>query len=274
MKYFLIISVLIFNLNLHSQENDGNKLVKVIYNFETNEIKPNDSVTIIARFTPAKDWHTYWKNPGDAGLASNLEFTLPDGFRVSELKWEYPKSFPFDNMLNFGYSETSHLIFTIYSPPKIPKGEFNIVIKSSWLVCKDICLSGSKTDTLAFNNINDMYSFPDFRLKLKSISSRVPDLINNPNFFAEKNGNEVILKWNKNINLPDNLSIFPIQEGFFKYKSNYEVKEKNGFKFVVLEMDNFRVSEPENLQLVLVSENGFINLSNKKAIELHLSFNK
>ncbi len=255
-----------------AEEIDGNRLVKVVYNFEVNEFKANDSITIIARITPQKDWHTYWKNPGDAGLATSLDFSMPDGFRVGDLEWEFPHTFPFDDMMNFGYNETSHLIFTIYSPSKLPGKSFPIIIKSNWLVCKDVCLPGSKIDTLIFNNISDIFEFPDFQRKLKSIRTRIPDLINRKDFSAQKGKDEVILKWKKSLKLPEKIGVFPVEEGIFKYRNSYIVESDGEFNIIRLELDKFRVSEPNKLKVVLVSDSGFGELSTKKAIELDLLF--
>ena len=36
-------------------------------------------------------WHTYWKNPGDSGLPTTLEWTLPAGVAAGEIQWPTPK---------------------------------------------------------------------------------------------------------------------------------------------------------------------------------------
>ena len=33
------------------------------------------------RLQLAQGWHTYWRNPGDAGVAPDLQLSLPDGRR-------------------------------------------------------------------------------------------------------------------------------------------------------------------------------------------------
>ena len=35
-------------------------------------------------------WHTYWINPGDSGLATRLEWTLPPGVTAGETQWPIP----------------------------------------------------------------------------------------------------------------------------------------------------------------------------------------
>jgi len=35
-------------------------------------------------------WHTYWKNPGDSGLPTTLQWTLPEGVKSGEIEWPTP----------------------------------------------------------------------------------------------------------------------------------------------------------------------------------------
>ncbi|HNW64023.1 MAG TPA: protein-disulfide reductase DsbD family protein, partial [Piscinibacter sp.] len=39
-------------------------------------------------------WHTYWKNPGDSGLPTTLQWTLPEGVKAGEIEWPTPKRLP------------------------------------------------------------------------------------------------------------------------------------------------------------------------------------
>ena len=32
-------------------------------------------------------WHTYWRNPGDAGLPTELHWELPEGFTAGDIVW-------------------------------------------------------------------------------------------------------------------------------------------------------------------------------------------
>ena len=89
-----------------------------------------------------KKWHTYWKNPGDAGLPLKYFFKFDSKEVVlDELEWPIPKKYiEKGNMLAFGYEGKYSLFF------KLPKKFFNskITIKSHWLVCKHICIPGEQ----------------------------------------------------------------------------------------------------------------------------------
>ena len=45
-------------------------------------------------------WHTYWKNPGDSGLPTTLEWQLPAGVSAGEIAWPTPKRLPVGPLMN------------------------------------------------------------------------------------------------------------------------------------------------------------------------------
>jgi thiol:disulfide interchange protein DsbD len=88
-------------------------------------------------------WHTYWKNPGDSGLPTTLQWTLPAGVSAGDIDWPTPKRIPIGNLANFGYEETVLLpvAFTVtpaFQPPA--SGELEIRLAASWLVCRLECI--------------------------------------------------------------------------------------------------------------------------------------
>lgn len=84
-------------------------------------------------------WHTYWKNPGDAGLAFKNEFTQNGkSLELEGLEWPTPKTFIAEgDILGYGY-EGGYSLF--YKIPKNLSGE--VEVSSNWLVCKHICIPG------------------------------------------------------------------------------------------------------------------------------------
>ncbi len=89
-------------------------------------------------------WHTYWRNPGDSGLPTELTWQLPAGLTAAPLIWPAPKKIPIGNMANFGYEDTVLLV----TPIQIDKGfkptplatSLTIQLHANWLVCKQECI--------------------------------------------------------------------------------------------------------------------------------------
>lgn len=64
------------------------------------------TVWVGLQLTHAPEWHTYWKNPGDSGLPTELRWTLPPGVTAGEIAWPTPRKFPLGNLANYGYGDT------------------------------------------------------------------------------------------------------------------------------------------------------------------------
>jgi len=88
-------------------------------------------------------WHTYWKNPGDSGLATSLSWTLPAGFAAGEIVWPTPKQLPVGPLMNFGYEGTLLLPVPVTVPADFKGASLPVRLEAQWLVCKDVCIPES-----------------------------------------------------------------------------------------------------------------------------------
>jgi thiol:disulfide interchange protein DsbD len=89
-------------------------------------------------------WHTYWKNPGDSGLATQLQWTLPIGITAGETAWPTPQKIAIGNLANFGYEGTVLLPVPLTITPAFrpaPQAQdLEIRLAASWLVCRQECI--------------------------------------------------------------------------------------------------------------------------------------
>lgn len=109
---------------------------------EVLSIQPGKAFTVALQMKMAPLWHTYWKNPGDAGMPTRVVWTLPDGFKASELQWPIPARAVNGSLALYGYERQATLLTEITPGPDLPKGRFTVGAKVSWLECKDICIPG------------------------------------------------------------------------------------------------------------------------------------
>ena len=96
------------------------------------------------QLTHQKDWHTYWKNSGDSGLPTALQWTLPPGLTAGEIDWPLPKKIPLGNLANYGFDGTVLLPVPLTITPAFkaaaPNNEIEIRLKANWLVCRQECV--------------------------------------------------------------------------------------------------------------------------------------
>jgi thiol:disulfide interchange protein len=85
-------------------------------------------------------WHTYWKNPGDSGLPTTVEWKLPAGLSAGDIQWPTPSRLPIGPLMNFGY-EGLLLLPVPLSVSQAPTGDtVELQLRADWLVCKDVCI--------------------------------------------------------------------------------------------------------------------------------------
>lgn len=97
-------------------------------------------VLVGLRLRMAEHWHTYWKNPGDSGLPTRIQWVLPEGWKADEIQWPYPQPLPIGPLLNYGYEDEVVLLSQLTPPANAKPGVHAIKAKAEWLVCKDICI--------------------------------------------------------------------------------------------------------------------------------------
>lgn len=119
---------------------------------ETTELKASlisscDSIPKTGNFSSGvlfdlkPDWHLYWINPGDAGLAPKIQWRLPNAISSGDIQWAFPHAMELDGIYNLGYANQLLLPVNIKTNV-INQQQIEIIAETSWLVCKDICIPG------------------------------------------------------------------------------------------------------------------------------------
>jgi DsbC/DsbD-like thiol-disulfide interchange protein len=86
-------------------------------------------------------WHTYWSNPGDSGLQTAIDWSLPQGFKAGSIVWPAPERFAVGPVVDCGYRHDILLPLTVETPADLPPGgDIVLSAHASWLVCSDTCI--------------------------------------------------------------------------------------------------------------------------------------
>lgn len=112
----------------------------------TQSFNADAPVLVALRLVHERDWHTYWKNPGDSGMPTRITWTLPPGMHAGGILWPAPSPIPVGPLMNYGYHDEVLLLTEISADrgAKLP-AEVRIEARAEWLVCKEICLPGGAT---------------------------------------------------------------------------------------------------------------------------------
>lgn len=106
-----------------------------------------ESVEVGVLLKMAPGWHTYWKDPGEAGMATSIDWKLPDGFKAGPIRWPKPKVFSTAGIASYGYAEEVLLLIEIQVPSKgYPDGKaVTLEAQVQWLECENLCVPGTAT---------------------------------------------------------------------------------------------------------------------------------
>ncbi len=104
-------------------------------------VSPGQVLRIGLRQRLAPHWHTYWKNPGDAGSPPNIAFTLPQGATVGEIDWPGPDRFIIGPVASYGYENEIVFPMRLTVPQDArPGSELVIEAGGDWVVCEKECI--------------------------------------------------------------------------------------------------------------------------------------
>ncbi|NIR48319.1 thiol:disulfide interchange protein, partial [candidate division KSB1 bacterium] len=143
MNFLRILLCLLLPIGIYAQS-DHEKYVEAKLISEVKWMQPGQPFWVALRLQMAPGWHTYWRNPGDAGLPTKIEWDLPDGFSAGEIRWPFPERFANPPLVSYGYTDQVLLLVQLQPPASLQPGtSVPLKARASWLVCKEACFPGS-----------------------------------------------------------------------------------------------------------------------------------
>ncbi len=88
-------------------------------------------------------WHTYYRESGEAGMPTRIEWVLPSGFKAGPLRWKPPERFNDSGIITYGYKGSTVLAAEVTPPGALSAGHtLKFQAKVKWLACKEACIPG------------------------------------------------------------------------------------------------------------------------------------
>jgi len=135
--------------------------------------KAGETVMAGIRLTMEPGWHTYWKNPGAAGQATQIKWQLPAGVTAGEIQWPVPKKLPPLEVTTYAYEDEVVLLVPLKIETNLPAGMLNLAAKVSWLECRESCIPAGADVQASLAIGTEVKSSTDEAL-LATWQSRVP----------------------------------------------------------------------------------------------------
>lgn len=142
MKFLTLLLMLVIQSAITHADSE---IPDILLRLNATHLQEQELVAV--SFENAPHWHTYWKNPGDAGIPTKVEFKIDnEAISITEKEWPTPKRYIEEgDILAFGYENRYHAFFEFPNSflaqhdGKILKGE------ASWLICKHVCIPGKRS---------------------------------------------------------------------------------------------------------------------------------
>lgn len=145
-KYFtslmFLCMLLVSSLPVQAQQIVVGDHVEAQLVAETETLVPGQPLWVALRLKHQDNWHTYWTNPGDAGLPTEISWNLPVGVSAGEIVWPTPEriELPAD-LVDFGYENEIFLLTLLTIPETFDLPSLDLTAKASWLECAEgICI--------------------------------------------------------------------------------------------------------------------------------------
>ncbi len=267
--YFLIIAaVFLLSQSICAQKKPlaGAKLVVDSYSPEKDS-----TITLGVLINLQDDWHIYWRNPGDSGLPTEIDLTLPKEITASEINFPIPQKFSSDEIVNYGYEHQVLFLFDLYVPKNYNSKELIVSAKITSLICKEQCKAFDTTVAINLDLSKDFIAEKNISSLFESTEKMLPMQNQSLSIIAETRSNYTYLKIFVNENekqIIKNIQFYPYEAGVYKNSAKQSITLKENYFEILLEPDQLTVTDPQTINGIIIIEYAIENILLKKAYEI------
>ena len=214
-----------------------------------SDFVPGTSINIGLKVSMDKGWHTYWRNPGDSGGPIEIDWNLPKGFSVSDIKWPLPEKIEYPPLMTYGYEDFVIYPMVLSIPAHYSDDYFEM--NADILICADVCIPESGKIS---SNLLDIESDSLIYEWLESVPSKSLPIKTSLN----DNNLEIKFTFEKEIK---EIYFFPDENNSIDYSSKQNFYKKDDGYFLSIKLFN---DELENVSGVLDIDGTGYNVSNGK----------
>lgn len=141
-----ILLMVVIPVSVFSQEKTGDGIVKTSMVADISKLDSENKFYIGIMFRMKPGWHIFWKNPGDSGFPTRIDFRFPEKFVHSDLYWPLPEQFSRSgDIRDYGYDDRV-LLWTVVNVPDsyISGSEIPVEANINWVACREHCIPGNR----------------------------------------------------------------------------------------------------------------------------------
>ncbi|MSR76626.1 MAG: hypothetical protein EXS63_00135 [Candidatus Omnitrophica bacterium] len=219
---------------------------------------PGKPFTVGIHFTMDPDWHIYWINPGDSGLATSVKWVGHPPINFSPLEWPAPEKIILPAILTYGYSKEVVLLSEATVTPSFSGKSITLKADVAWLACHDLCVPGKArivreipaAKGKAVRNSQEIRTIERYQ-------ARVPQDYQGWEISARYSDQFALIHFKPNHEFPiKSIYFFPENSDFFKHEAGEKFRSNQAGFEVLLRRSKIFTGDLEKLEGVLAIDTG------------------
>lgn len=233
---------------------------------EVSSITPGQKFTLGFELIHEKTFHTYYKNPGLIGMATAIDWELPEGFSAGNIQWQVPEICKMYKYDVYGYESDTLLLIDIQAPNVIKTESVSLKAKARWMTCaiKQCCFPGFNTYPLRLKVGESPVWKDKQRQKIHTARQRLPKNLINCIVKAERTANIIQLKIeHENFNTLKNTTdvhFFP-DSNYYNNQVKQVIERKQKSMQIQIAIADHAPKRIENIQGLIYLPKGWDNQS-------------
>ena len=222
-------------------------------------VQAGQPVWVGLQLTHQPEWHTYWRNPGDSGLPTQMELNLPPGITAGEVQWPLPNKLKAGNLTNYGFEKTVLLAVPLSVTQAFKPNAsqtLDLQVHANWLVCRLECIPQEGDFALRIP-VNS--SFAPHASAFDALQAQQPQSLPNAKTTASFESQRLVLQIR---DLPASLHgqmlvVFPntpeLVESATEQHPRASQSWQDGLWTVQLPLSNLRLNDPKQVGFLLTT---------------------
>lgn len=239
---------------------------------ETLSIQPGVPFWAALRMKMDERWHTYWRNPGDSGIPTEIRWELPEGFSAGETQWPVPKKVDLPPLAVYAYEGEVFLLAKITPPADLVPGSSQALkAQAFWLECEVNCIPGDASLSLELP-VTAETPEPDLRWVEAFARTRAELPLSSSGWSVTAETNEkqirIFISQAEASSPLSGVSFFPYDEKLIDHPSAQRFSAVPGGYELIVERSRLRKGAVDSLQGILVSKDGWRGRGSEKSLEI------
>ena len=266
---FLAIAAIAAAPGVHAASSLKTEHVEAELVTDESSAQPGRPTLVGLKLRMAPEWHTYWKNPGDSGLPTKIQWTLPEGWKAGAIQWPYPQPLPVGPLMNYGYDDEVVLLTELTPPAGAGESSARIKAHAEWLVCKDICVpeKGDLDIALPVSKAPPAKN-PTFQAHIERARNQLPVDVAGWKSEASMGGSALVVRLTapEGSEPPAQARFFPEREGLIEPAAPEKITRAGRTLTIEMKLADPAPADVKTLAGVAVSDSGWQGSGGRKAM--------